>query len=397
MDGLRELCARPDSVLGQVARAQLDGLRQTLEALASVLPDDPGAADCASAIADLAALPAAKAQSRPGKAGRKRPAGPAAAGDAAAREAYTQLAELTETLASSAEARDYLGSPAPPGDGTVGQLWEWYHLMLLRLPIPRAVEWRNRAAKVEITRGDQPPETTGDLWEEWPLLPDMTDASILIPALSAGEEKVVGVRLSSAGAPDDWAVAAAGLGRPEPPSALAADGAVLGTWIARMARRDKLVYHVLEGLTVKGLRPLQDERERQAYVDELARRLARAADQSAAPADQLRTAVALDEALRSVIHLPPAADKSWWATISRTSEEQVLKVSAKLRGSGADVRVSVPAAMYADARRQTRNDVPLGIGGEVGQVLAVLKLWSQIDGKEQPGRVAHRLESGRTP
>jgi hypothetical protein len=399
VDQLHDLCERADSVLAQVARAQLEGLRVTLQALLEASPDDPGAAACAGALGELAALTA-----RPGPAARsaaiqvpvagraeRSASGPA---DAAAAAAHAQLADLAAALADSKEATDYLGSPRVPADSAPGTLWDWYHLMLLRLPTARARQWEARALKLDIARQDEQ-TAAAEQWEEWPLLPQAAEASVLIPALPA--LGVTGIRLAAAGAPDDWACKAAGLDVPgKAPSPLAAQGAVLGTWIAHLAARDPLLSHVLENLTVSGLRPLAEPRERRAYLDELARRLARAAEQTAAPADRLRAALALDEALCSVIHVPPAADKSWFGAIGRMSELLVLALSRDLREDGVDVRVDVPAVMYADARRQTRNDIPLGVGGEVGQVLAVLKLWSRIDGKEYRGRVVHRLETGRS-
>jgi len=391
VDHLRELCAHPESELGRVARIQVEGLRATLQALLDAHPEDPGAAVCKSALAELAEIAAPPGLDVPPDAQPATRPGPRTRPDAAGfSRAEHQLAELAAELAASTQARDYLGSAAPPGNAGPTALWRWYHLVLLRMPTARAGEWRLRAAELDIARHDKAMREAADAhWQDLPLLPHQEEAVLLPPLTTAG---VTGVRLSKAGTPADWAVKAAGLDRPERiPHPLTEQAAVMGTWIARLAELDDQLYHAVENLAVSGLRPLQGPRERQSYVDELARRLARAADQSAAPGDQLRVAVALDEALRSVIHIPPAADKSWWAMIGRTSERLVLALYQRLRGQGNDLSVEVPGVMYSDARRQTSNDIALGVGGEVGQVLAGLRLWARIEGKEYRGRVVYRL------
>jgi hypothetical protein len=385
VDHLRKLCAHPESELGRVARIQVEGLRATLQALLDVHPGDPGAAACEGALAELAELaapPGPQPAIMPGPQGR-----PDAAGS---ERAEHQLAVLAADLAASTEARDYLGSAAPSSDATTAALWRWYHLVLLRMPIARAGEWRLRAAELDIARHDKAScEAADPDWQDLPLLPHQEEAVLLPPLTAAG---VTGVRLSKAGTPADWAAKAAGLDRLERIAhPLTEQAAVMGTWISRLAEVDDQLNHAVESLAVRDLRPLRSPRERQSYIDELARRLARAADQSAASGDQLRAAVALDEALRSVIHMPPAADKSWWAMIGRTSERLVLALYQRLRSQGNDVSVEVPGVMYSDARRQTSNDIALGVGGEVGQVLAGLRLWARIEGKEYRGRVVYRL------
>jgi hypothetical protein len=385
VDHLRELCAQPESELGRVARIQVEGLRATLQALLEVHPGDPAAAACEGALAELtelAAPPGPQPITRPGLQGRREATG--------SERAEHQLAALAAELAASTEARDYLGSAAPPSNATAAALWRWYHLALLRMPIARAGEWRLQAEELDIARHHKTAYEASDAhWLDLPLLPRQEEAVLLPPLTAAG---VTGVRLSKAGTLADWAAKAAGLDRLQRIAhSLTEQAAVMGTWIAQLAEMDDQLNHAVESLAVRDLRPLQSPRERQSYVDELARRLARAADQSAVPGEQLRAAVALDEALRSVIHVPPAADKSWWAMIGRTSERLVLALYQQLRGEGNDVSVEVPGAMYSEARRQTSNDIALGIGGEVGQVLADLRLWARIQGKEYRGRVVYRL------
>jgi hypothetical protein len=166
----------------------------------------------------------------------------------------------------------------------------------------------------------------------------------------------------------------------------------LAGWVTGLAGLDGQLHHCLESLTHRGTLPLRAQEHRDAYQHEILQRLTRFARAPQDSPTALRAALAVDEALCSVVHLPPAAPGSWWAEVAETSQRTVLALRRRVQGAGADVDVKALApAAYRDARQHTGgNDIPLDAGGRKGQVLAGLRLWARIDGRELPGRVVYR-------
>ncbi|MDX3732442.1 hypothetical protein [Streptomyces caniscabiei] len=297
-----------------------------------------------------------------------------------------ELSSLAGELVNSPEAVDYLGPVQLPAGADTPALWRWFQLTLLRLPAAHVTMWRARAERLAVA------EPAGARWIEWAALD--REQVVLPPLPRFG---AAGVRLGSRAGAAPWALDAAGIEDIAP-----ADGesrspaqvwAVLASWVAALADLDDQAHHCVESLTHRGALPLADPGHRRAYQQELALRLGRLAVRRGAddPSAELQTALAVDEALCSVVHLPPAAPGSWWAGIAETSQRAVLDVRRRARAHGADVAVEVLAPTYREARRRTGgNDIPLDAGGRKGQVLAGLRLWARIDGRELPGRVVYR-------
>ncbi|EPH45699.1 hypothetical protein ABT390_05205 [Streptomyces aurantiacus] len=309
------------------------------------------------------------------------------------------LAALAAELTHGRHGVAHLGPlPAPDLSGTAA-LWRWFHLTLLRLPAPHATQWRARAQQLPVAGGDP----GGARWEAWRTL---GEGQVLLPPLP--RLGVPGVRLDPAGSAAPWAMAAAAGGEPagEGTAVRGSQGVppapgdlraplgvfvVLAGWVGGLAALDGQLHHCLENVSHRGVVPLREAEHRTAHRHELAQRIGRLACREPGSAAELRAALAVDEALCSVLHLPPAAPGSWWAQLAETSQRAVLELRRRVRDSGADVAVEVLAPTYREARRRTGgNDIPLDAGGRKGQVLAGLRLWARIDGRELPGRVVYR-------
>ncbi|MFI8992681.1 hypothetical protein [Streptomyces sp. NPDC053542] len=359
MDALRRLCAERGSLLAVTARAQLTGVRAALHELLDTQGDDPGAASCREALHELDEL----------LAHRREEPGVALAAETPKSRAGDELATLAGELATSGEAADYLGPLAVPAAADVARLWRWFHLTLLRLPRPYADRWRERARVMGARAGCAGRER----WTEWPAL---EEEHLLVPPLP--EHDVPGLRI-------------VGEGRTSAVPAPADKYAVLAQWVTGLAAMDEQLHHGLESLTHRGLLPLQEAEHRNAYVRELNGRIDRLARQAGDSPAALRAALAVDEAVCSVVHLPPAAPGSWWAELAQASQRIVLDLRRRARERGADVAVEVLAPSYKEARQRTGgNDIPLDAGGRTGQVLAVLRLWASVEGRELRGRVVYR-------
>ncbi|MFD5697284.1 hypothetical protein [Streptomyces lasiicapitis] len=310
------------------------------------------------------------------------------------------LAALAAELGRNPDSVAHLGPLPAPDVSDTAALWHWFHLTLLRLPSPHAAQWRARARQLPMVAGDP----GGELWDEWRAL---DGGQVLLPPLP--RLGVSGVRLSRAGSVAPWAMAAAeageqpsgeGSGRHRDPRTTPALGdprsplsvcVILAGWVAELTALDGQLHHCLENVAHRGVVPLRETEHREAYRHELAQRIGRLARQTPDSAAELRAALAVDEALCSVLHLPPAAPGSWWAQLAETSQRAVLELRRRVRDNGADVAVEVLAPSYREARRRTGgNDIPLDAGGRKGQVLAGLRLWARIEGRELPGRVVYR-------
>ncbi|GGV29621.1 hypothetical protein [Streptomyces spectabilis] len=300
--------------------------------------------------------------------------------------ADAELAALAAELTRSQECATFLGPLAVPEADDTAALWSWFQLTLLRLPSAYATRWRARAADLAVAARTAPEER----WDEWRALDGVE--VVLPPLPRAG---VTGVRLGAAGPLADWAVTAAGgvhgvlpASGDRSPLALCV---VLSGWVAELAARDGQLHHCLESVAHRGVIPLCDAEARATYRQELAQRLGRLARQTPGSPEELRAALAVDEALCSVLHLPPAAPGSWWARVAEASQRMVLELRRRVRDNGGDVAVQVLAPTYREARRRTGgNDIPLDAGGRKGQVLAGLRLWASVEGRELPGRVVYR-------
>lgn len=436
MDALRRLSRLPDSHLAALARAHLAGLRAALGVALEALPDDTGARECRAALAEVTAALAAEGAvgSSPGRAPASDEAaegmGASAEATGASVEAMgasaeaaesdestppmgtpvpvtrepvasvppepvvrpspavdPELAALAAELTRSQECATFLGPLAVPGDADTAALWRWFQLTLLRLPGAYATRWRARADQLAVAARD----ATEERWDEWRALDGV---EVLLPPLPRAG--VTGVRLGATGSLADWAVAAADGDHSAPRAAgelrsPLAVCVVLAGWVTDLACLDVQLHHCLESVTRRGVAPLSEAEHRAAYRLELAQRLGRLARQPPGSPEELRAALAVDEALCSVLHLPPAAPGSWWARVAEASQRAVLELRRRVRDSGADVAVQVLAPTYREARRRTGgNDIPLDAGGRKGQVLAGLRLWAHVDGRELPGRAVYR-------
>ncbi|GHA27513.1 hypothetical protein GCM10010329_58450 [Streptomyces spiroverticillatus] len=366
MEALKKLCTEPGSLIALTLRAQLVGVRAALAEVLEALPEDPGAAAGREALRELDAVLE-----------RQEPEGAAAVDAYAptrARETHA-LAGLAAELVASPEASNYLGPLTVPAETEAVFLWRWFHLTLLRLPAAQAHRWRERAARL----APGPEAQAAGQWVQWRALNRAWD---LVPPLP--DSGAPGLRIAA----DEQATA-----DPSPAADLspAAVYEVLADWVTGLAAYDTELHHCLEVLTHRGLLPLHEAGHRKAYEQELRHRIARLARQPQDSPEALRAALAVDEALCSVLHLPPAAPGSWWAEVAGTSQHTVLELRRRVRGRGADVAVEVPAPHYRDARQRTGgNDIPLDAGGLKGQVLAVLRLWARVEGQEMRGRVVYR-------
>lgn len=355
-DRFRGLLEVPDSELAGTLRDGLKLLARALEQTAFLNPDDPGAEAFAAVRAALQDLLGEEPTST---------SEPALAHDA--------VSVLFDRFYEDRAVQEHLGD-ARRRDDTPARQWLAFNCALLRLPRKLAETWRVQAAQAAR-------------------VPASPDGLITLPALDSGEDLILpwpdqdvrGVR-TVVGAPAIPEVARA-LGIDDDPTAKAL--AALASQVLTIAALDPEALY-FESL-IPQPRSLSDPSARADYARELATRLA--SYPAAARTDRARALdalVALDEALCSVAHLPPAADPaSWWNQTAARSHELVFTLAGALPGQA---RVREPARRFRDVRDLTEDDVPVVSRTHPGRVIWCLRLYAEIDGTARRGRVIYGVD-----
>lgn len=281
------------------------------------------------------------------------------------------VGELAAAFAADPEVALWLGA-TPVLHRDAGETWRRLWLAFLRLPPDAAEPWRARARAV--ADGERPPH-----WQEV-----AGGAQVLVePAFG-----VAGLRESpSAGThPDVPAL-------PGWPAELG----TLATQVLTLAGLDPALHHALESRRSRDVHPLDDEANRADLHRDLVRRLAYLARADAGTPAALRELSMVDEALCSVVHVPPAHPDSWWGSVGRRSRALLTAAAAELRRGGADVEVRVvpPGDYTAQERWIGRNNVACPAPGRpASQILACLRCYLRLGPDVHPGRVVYVRDDG---
>lgn len=357
-----ELLDTGSSQLAAVLRYGLAGLRATLAAAQRDHPGDPGQASCQRVLAELDAL-------LDDRQGQQQPAGvqsaQSMAGTAGPRQQATSAAHQ---LLADAHVPSWFG-PALAELAPI-ELWQRAHLATLRLSTAQAKGWRQALAR---TLG----EAGAGQWYE---LPFPTDTA-LVPPVADAPGWCCGPQAPPA------ADIAQALGCHNPGQSAdphRAELAALATTVAAMAELDAELLLGLESVRFHGLAHLEPV-VRQSYRRDLLGRLSAYGQASYGSAESFRALLLVDEALQSLVHLPPAAPGSWWSALRERARALVFRAQADHPG----VQVQLLTQPYRNTKNMTGgNDVRIQHDGS-GAVLSCLRLWAEVDGRTLPGRVVY--------
>jgi hypothetical protein len=105
----------------------------------------------------------------------------------------------------------------------------------------------------------------------------------------------------------------------------------------------------------------------------------------------LRHWIDLDEAINSLVFIPPADRFSWWGRLQHEVRRIQLKKVAQRAGSeGQNITIRQLSGPYADVSPLSKDNLPLSFGGNPGYVVACLRVYAKINEQEFPGRVLFR-------
>ncbi|GAA2449200.1 hypothetical protein GCM10010191_78420 [Actinomadura vinacea] len=376
------LLATADSELAGTLRDGLRLLSRALDHTALLHPGDPGAEAFADVHARLRELleedPAGPAPAAPPPPQALVEPVPELVPEPVPEPVADPVTVLLDRFYADRAVREHLGEVRRQHEPALQ--WVAFNCALLRLPRKTAESWRVQAAQAVPVAPDGTPPTL------LPALDSESDSEedLLLPW---PEQGIRGVR-TAIGAPPlpEVARALAPLPVQDPTSAALA---ALASQVLTIAALDPEALY-FESLTPQP-RPLTQPAALADHSGELLTRLAAYPEALHGGTPRaLEALVAVDEALCSVAHLPPAADPaSWWNGLAARSHELVFGLAGRVPGQA---RVREPARRFRDVRDLTEDDVPMVSRAHPGRVIWCLRLYSEIEGTARRGRVIYGVD-----
>lgn len=92
----------------------------------------------------------------------------------------------------------------------------------------------------------------------------------------------------------------------------------------------------------------------------------------------MRARLDLDEAIYSLVYLPPADRYSWWGKLQQEARRTLDQVVEKARHAGYQVQIRSLWGTYADVYTWSKDDLRLDISGVRGEVSACLRVYGML-------------------
>ena len=392
MQHLSQLLTRENSNLARVLRFGLHGLRASLEVALAEIPDDSGSSDCRELIKELDYL--LRTNSEPG--GNEELTSPSdtQSSDQDLFEPITQeefwepvpepepaeflLGRLRQDFLDDQELQSYLDQ-VELHSTTDSDLWNEIQRLLLRVPENIAKEKQEHFLDIAEDAGAK-----ADYKRSLYKIP-FSSSKVLYPGLTETVQ-ASGLQLSDEVPLDQR------LGEIKREGDLYVLAGVVSTCL-ELIEMETSLHHALESVYRFGLKSLHSEPEqRDKYIATLIDRFERAqkAEANLDPAVTLRTRLDLDEAIHSLVYLPPADRYSWWGKLQQEARRTLKSVANQVRNAGYTVRIRYLWGPYAEVCANSKNDFELDSGGTPGEVLACLRVYAKINEEVFPGRVLYR-------
>jgi hypothetical protein len=388
MNSLERLLATPNSELARLMRFHARGTRAALEAALAEASGDPGASAAREALRELDRLIASggggAVPSRGGPAGLSKradtlPFGVPAASSSTPQASGESFQKLRQDFEKDERLREELGQLKLRATSD-GELWGEIQRHLLRVSRSLAKQWKERAAQAAREAGatlDESPRAAR-------IFPSEREETIY-PGL-AGSVQAAGWRFSASAPLDPVVQGVVGATPLEGDLRLMAKAVSV---CVALPREDAGLHHALRTLQRFRVTPL-DHEARDAYERELLARLRRLLVARADPIAALRAWVDLDEAIHSLVYLPPAERDSWRGRWLRDVRRALERAADAARAAGANVHLRSLWGPYSEVCDATDSDLELDAGGKPGRVLACLRVYSRINGQASEGRVLYR-------
>ncbi|MBD2336979.1 hypothetical protein H6G64_08215 [Calothrix sp. FACHB-156] len=361
MQHLRQLLAIENSQIAQLLRFSLYGIEVSLKQAQKELPSDPGAKLCDEVLQEIHSILQTKYQKSPELNSNNE----------------LKLSRLKEAFNTDKDIKLYLGNSLLQSQ-TDSELWNEMQRKLLRVPEDLATAWRQRALTLAQEVGAV--EDNSNLYT----LPFIRD-EIIYPGLS-GTIQAQGLCLSPKLLPNSEII----------PNNESGDLNLLAGYLLlciKFIEVDPDLHHSLKSVFSFDIISLHSKPEQQnQYIEALTGRFQRTqkAVENADPVLTLRAWIDIDEAIHSLVFVPPSDRYSWWGNLQQESRRMLKKFVDQAINAGNEVRIRQLSGLYADICALTKDDLQLDCGGNPGEVLACLRVYARINQEELPGRVIFR-------
>ncbi|MBW4612336.1 MAG: hypothetical protein KME21_03490 [Desmonostoc vinosum HA7617-LM4] len=353
MQHLHQLLQTQNSQLAQLLRFTLHGLQATLNQARLENPQDPAAQTCDELLQELHhLLQPAQPQEDPTN--------------------DLKLTHLQQAFNSDPELTLYLENSQLQSQ-TDADLWNEIQRKLLRVPEDLATSWRQRALDLAQQAGAIEDNINLDQ------LPFNRD-EIIYPGLS-GTVQAQGLCLSQP--------ALLNINLSEDLDLITS---FLPLYITFIDIEPDL-HHALKSVFNFDIISLHSKPEqRTQYIEALSDRIQRTqkAEQNPDPLLTLHAWIDIDEAIHSLVFIPPVERYSWWGKLQQESRRILKKIADRANNAGNEVRIRQLSGLYADICALSKDDLQLDCGGVPGEVLTCLRVYARINQQEYPGRVIFR-------
>jgi hypothetical protein len=353
MQHLRQLLSIENSELARLLRFSLHGLEATLNQACTEFPLDPGVEICNEVLQELHSL-----------------LQPAKEDAIITPENQLKLSHLREAFDSDSELSYYLGNSQLQSQ-TDSDLWNEIQRKLLRIPEDLAAFWRQRTLDMAEEVGAI--ANHSNLYElpfirDEIIYPGLT-GTVQTPGLSLSQQALLNSQVTQGNESD-------------------LSAAFLFLYMKFMEIEPDL-HHALKSVFSFDIISLNSKPEhRNLYINALSDRSQRT--QKADPLSIVRAWVDMDEAIHSLVFVPPAERYSWWGKLQHESRRILKKFADNAINAGYEVRIRQLSGLYADICASSKDDLQLDFGGTPGEVLTCLRVYARINQEESPGRVIFR-------
>ncbi|MBE9249265.1 hypothetical protein IQ226_08825 [Dolichospermum sp. LEGE 00240] len=371
MQNLHKLLTIENSELAKILRFNLYGLAATLTKANQEYPFDAGCQICEELLQELHQLLEPVPFPDPRLLQE--------VGDLKQPELTNELKllKLKEIFNNNSELNSYLGNSHIQGQ-TDAEIWNEIHRKLLRVPEDVAISWRHKALELAQEAGAVVDNINLD---ELPFVRD----EIIYPGLS-GTVQAKGLCLSQT------ALINSEISQTHLADNLYLIAGFLLLYI-KFIEIDPDLHHALKSVFSFDVVSLSAKLEqRHQYIDALSDRLHRIQkiDENTDIVLNLCAWIDMDEAIHSLVFIPPAERYSWWGKLQKESRHLLKKAADKAVKAGNEVRLKQLSGLYADVCEFSKDDLQLDCGGNPGEVLTCLRVYAKINQQQYPGRVIFR-------
>ncbi|MEM7725296.1 MAG: hypothetical protein AAF208_02860 [Cyanobacteria bacterium P01_A01_bin.45] len=296
-----------------------------------------------------------------------------------------KLEHLPKILLSDKEILNHIGEYQMTSSNDV-ELWRELQSLLLRVPEKTALTWRKKLLKLASEVGAV--ENKLHL-EQIPFI----RTECLYPSLS-GSVNVSGIMLSEQIEIDSRIPLISQLPH------IQTLAKIISIYL-KFIEKEPNLHHALKSVDRFGVKPLNSELEKSKYITALLERFRivqvnlnqehlNQEHLNQDPIASLRAHLDLDEAIHSLVYLPPADRYSWWGKLQQEARRTLDIPVEKARQNNHQVLIRPLWGIYADIHTYSKDDLRLDSGGIPGEVSASLRVYTKINNEVLPGRVIFR-------